>query len=283
MTMNDQDDFKIDFVGIGAPKCATTWIYECLKEHPKICMPRLKSTCFFDQSGFSQQRLDRALRRCQVAQKSGEFSPTYLYQERIVQQIKLYNPDIKLIVSLKDPTQRTYSHYLHRISLHSSKWSGFLSAVKQAPIFTEHSFYYKYLKNYFDNFPKEQILVLFTEDIKKDPHSLISRMYDFLEVDSSFVPKIINHKVSPTAFKTTYLGKFIHKALGQPLQISELGKLTKNIPFVRRFYLKLAEVYSSDKDKPIMSEEASDYLHSLFQEDITKLERLIDKDLSHWK
>ena len=46
--MNQKNrNFKVDFIGIGAPRCGTTWIAKCLSEHPQICLSSVKETDFF--------------------------------------------------------------------------------------------------------------------------------------------------------------------------------------------------------------------------------------------
>ena len=279
-----KDGFKIDFVGIGAAKCATTWIYECLKEHPEICMSRPKEANLFLKDYLNRGKTRESFAKCRTSQIKGEFSPAYLDQAKVVApRLRAHNPNIKLIVSLKNPIQRAYSHYLHYTSIRKNDFGSFSEAVKNSSQFTEPGFYYKHLNTYFNFFSREQILVLVLEDTSQGSLQFIQKIYKFLGVDSNFVPKSVSLKVSPTKFKMTFLGKLLHKCLGQPLKKSSWGRRVKNVSFIRRPYLKFAEFYSEDVLKPLMSPETKHYLKSIYRSDIENLEKLINRDLNSWK
>lgn len=280
----DKNNFKLDFIGIGAPKCATTWIYECLAEHPQICMSRPKEANLFSQGPIDRESLEKCFKHCQVNQIKGEFSPGYLIKDKIAQRMREHNPAIKLIVSLKNPIKRAHSHYLQGLSLQNKDWESFSDALQKEPEIINYSFYYKNLLKFLRLFPREQFLVLIVEDIKKDPTAFIRQIYSFLEVDSSFEPKKAKIKVSPTAFKLTKFGKLVHKLFGQPLGRFEIGRRIKRYPIVRKNYLKFAEFYALKKGKkPEMDKKIREKLYNIYQDDINNLERLIGRDLSHWK
>jgi len=182
----DKKDFKIDFIGIGAKKCATTWIYECLKEHPQICMSVPKETNYF---GFNYKKglkwYESCFQYCEIDQVKGEFSPAYIIDLESVERIKKHNPSAKLIVSLRNPIERMYSIYLHN---KDTGCCGFLSFSEFAKRSTgtnrsliEMSLYYKYLKEFYSNFDKENILILIYEDIKKDPVGFIKKFMSSLK------------------------------------------------------------------------------------------------------
>jgi len=283
----EKKEVKIDFVGIGAPKSATTWVYECTREHPQVRMA-LKDQG--ESSFFSTDDFEKRIQGYDLFQKKeckdklmGAFNVWYLHHPQVAARIREHNEDMKILAVLRDPVQRAYSEYLHYTSLQENKWDSFLEAVQKTDKFTEAGFYYKYLKRYYEVFPEENSLIILTQDIKEDSRQVIRKVYDFLEVDSNFEPPTLGQKVSPTKFKLTKLGKLIHKCIGQPLTKFKAGKRLKKSHPVRQLYFKFTRFYTQGSSKPPMSKAAESYLRELYKDDIEKLEELIGKDLSHWK
>ncbi|MFW6173882.1 MAG: sulfotransferase domain-containing protein, partial [Elusimicrobiota bacterium] len=107
---------KINFVCIGASKCATTWLYECLKKHPEIYIASPKDseeTAFFRADNFSKKINGYNLFFKEEHEKKlkGNFNVGYLQCEKVAERIASYNPEMKIIVSLRNPIERAYSHY----------------------------------------------------------------------------------------------------------------------------------------------------------------------------
>ena len=283
-----EKNFKVDFIGIGAPKSGTTWIYESLRKHSQICMSRPKGTHYFNRPDY-KQKADSYLscfRHCKSWQIKGEFTPTYFLEEKIWERIKEYNPEVKLIACLRNPIERAHSQYLHATSVGAKSWKSFEEAIRDSSgKLLVPGFYYKYLKKFFDNFPEENILILIYEDIKDEPVKFIQKIYEFLKVDSNFSPDV-SKRVSPAKFKLTKLGKVLHKNLGRPLGKTEWGRKIKSLPRVKKTFYKFTNFYISNinsPQKPSIKKETRDYLRKVYKEDIENLENLINRDLSFWK
>src|SRR3989339_1804269 len=105
---------KVDIIGIGVQKSATTWLYTCLSEHPEIRCSSKEEMNYFDDSlsyskGFEWYHAHFKF----GAWKTAEYSPTYFYDKNVPARIHTYNPDSKLILSLRNPIERAFSHYRH--------------------------------------------------------------------------------------------------------------------------------------------------------------------------
>ena len=105
----------INFLGIGAPKCATTWLAACLSDHPQIFMPAKKEVSFFCAKKkwtgdyFNYVELFKDAKSEQI---TGEYSVSYLGAGEITaSRIYEFNKNLKLIVVLRDPVRRSFSHY----------------------------------------------------------------------------------------------------------------------------------------------------------------------------
>jgi hypothetical protein len=189
---------KPDFIGPGAQKAATSWIHACLYEHPQIYMPGGKEIHFFSRhyaKGF--QWYENHFRRCRPDQLAGEFSPTYLYDPKTPQRLAEWNPEVKLIICLRNPVERTISAYRYAVKMGEiPPERDFAEVIRRKPAYLHHSRYKEQLDRYLQYFPREQLLILLYEDIAKDPYEFIQNIYRFLRIDWQFRPSLLDNKVN---------------------------------------------------------------------------------------
>ncbi len=188
----------IDFIGIGAQKSGTSWVYACLYEHPEICAP-VKEIHFFSRPRFEKGRgwYEHHFTQCAAGKKRGEFSTSYLYAKEAPERIHSFYPHAKLIAILRNPKERAYSQYRNAIKAGEIREKmSFEAYAKLEPSVYEQGLYAVQLDQYYELFSKEQLLVLIYEDSKKDPAAFIKKIYDFLGVDSSFVPSMLHSEVN---------------------------------------------------------------------------------------
>jgi len=296
-------NFQVDFIGIGAQKSGTTWIAQCLKEHPQICTPLKKELHFFDKPYNYRKGIDfyaSFFDHYSEGELKGEFSPGYLYYEHSAFRINEYFPNVKLIACLRNPIERAYSHYRSasgrgRMSVYKS----FEDAVQKNPILTDKSFYYLQLKRFYDLFPEENILVLIYDDLKKDPIKFMKTVYSFLDVDDNFIAPSAEKRIGATGKnkstgKIPFLDSALHRVwnkinLGNNFGLlynfvdktglRSIGKklLDMNTKIIEQ---KLGSVPTKIED---INEEVKDYLKKMYKEDIKQLEILIKKDLTKWQ
>ncbi len=189
---------KPHFIGIGAQKAGTSWLHACLYEHPDIYMPASKEIHFF--SKYSDRGIpwyEAHFRACRATQRAGEFSPTYMYYPEAAKRLYTYHPGLQLIVCLREPVARTISAYHYAIQTGALPPTMSLPEVlKQYPAYADHSRYAMQLKRYFQYFSRQQMLILFYEDIAASPHTLLDTVYTFLGVDRQFRPAMLGRKVN---------------------------------------------------------------------------------------
>src|SRR4051812_27017228 len=105
-----------DFIGIGALKAGTTYLDALLRTHPDICMPTvLKEVQFFTQHyergpDWYADQFD-----CGATAMRGEISPQYLVHPLAPERMAKVLPDARLVLSVREPIERTYSQYKHYI------------------------------------------------------------------------------------------------------------------------------------------------------------------------
>lgn len=206
---------KLDFIVLGAAKAGTTTLFELVKEHPQLSMPKEKEVPFFDEKKIYVKGLDWYLEtyfsKVPKDNKWGTVTPQYMLgkgnmnPEVIAGNIKKDLPNIKLVAIIRHPVERAYSHY-QMLTQRGHFTENFDKAVdnllknksvdnlRHKNIDDTNSFlfggeYGRILEYFYNEFPKKNILVLFTDDLKNNPEGTIQKFFNFIEVDDNFVPK----------------------------------------------------------------------------------------------
>ena len=301
-------DFQIDFIGIGAARCATTKVYRCLLEHPQICGPYIKELNFFvtsknpfpwvdkKYSNFLYQKginyYENYFPHCPSNSIKGEFSTFYLGDPGAAKLIKKHFPKVKIIVCLRDPIKRACSYYwFNREFVGTEKSKSFEEAIEKNPeIYIDWGMYYKQLKRYFNLFPKKNIGIFLLDDLKKNPVKFMQKVYQFLGADKNFVPPSIKKRENP-AKKTK--NKFTRFLLSD--SISSISKFLQkmHLYFIVEILRKLKvedliffinhKVNITNFTKPPIRKSTKMKLKRIFRKDIEQLEKLLNRDLGNWK
>ena len=189
---------KIDFIGIGAQKSGTSWAYACLYEHPEICAP-IKEIHFFSRPRYEKGRewYESHFKKCKSGIRVGEFSTSYLYSKDAPERIKKMYPNVKLIAILRNPVERAYSQYRNAIKAGDiTEKVSFETYCSNEESVKNQGLYSEQLLRYLEIFSREQICILIYEDIKKDPIAFMKCIYQFLEVDDTFVSSMVNSEIN---------------------------------------------------------------------------------------
>lgn len=173
---------KPNLLGIGAQKCASTWVYRVLEEHPDVCMSDPKELDFFSfHYHFGFRWYESHFTAVKPVRIAGEISPSYLCDAMAAERAFAYNPGFRVVVTLRDPVERMFSNHLHEIRLgHIGSGTTFEEGLENNPMYFEQSRYGHYLSSWFRVFPREQILVLFQEEVEKNPLQQAERLESFL-------------------------------------------------------------------------------------------------------
>ena len=262
---------KPDFIVIGVQRGGTTSLYNYLTEHPAIASASMKEVHFFDnnyQRGInwyqgqfptSMQKYYNTTLHKQFF-TTGEASPYYLFHPHTAKRAAEAVPQTKLIVLLRNPVERTYSHYYHEVELGHERLS-FMDALDQEEARTrdetekmqraEHYYSYNHqhytyvargkyaeqLENWFRYFPREQFLIIKSEDFYEKPHAIMQETFDFLGVPASM------HKKQPGDYKTYNNSKYGESKLSPEVR----KRLTDYFaPHNERLYALLGRDFSWD-------------------------------------
>jgi hypothetical protein len=203
----------------------------------------------------------------------GEASPQYLRCPTAAQRIHQCIPDVKLVASLRNPADRAFSGFLMRTRRGEAVKSLYEELTPEASHVKE-GFYYKRLKRYFDIFARPQIKIYIFEEFKKDPAKVIVDLFDFLGVDTTFVPDTSTRHNPAAIPKSRLLNRlFYDPTLIRTAKAILPEKVQMMVKQVRQQNLKPPPKFPPDLRLKLLDH---------YREDILKLEELLDRDLSIW-
>ncbi|WP_095588089.1 sulfotransferase domain-containing protein [Actibacterium ureilyticum] len=186
---------KPEVIGIGAQKCASSWIHAILGAHPDVGVSDPKEVDFFSYyfdrgykwyEGHFSAFADKAVRF--------ESSPSYFYDPRSPERAVAYHPGMKVLALLRNPVERAYSNHLHEVVKGHIPACPFEEGVQNNPTYLEQGRYGTHLSRWFDAFPRDQIKVMFAEDISNDPAAAAADVFRFIGVDSDFVSGVFSER-----------------------------------------------------------------------------------------
>lgn len=289
---------KLSFIGFGVNRCATTWIYRCLREHPQVCVSSPKETHFFSKNYHKGMGyLDSCFKSCSSKQIKGEYSPEYITHPSAPIRIRELLPDIKLIACLREPIERIKSSFKLDQRRGKLNHKTLEEKIEKNPgLYIEKGKYYTYLKKWFDLFPRKNILIVIYEDIEKDSIAFIQKIYNFLEVNDSFIPQKTIDKKAMQSARISVKSPTVNRFLFNTRRFFKKNEfLAKSIPFIKsmglnhlvKFMFQVnKQEHTNQRIKKYnieIDKKTKNHLQKIYQEEIIKLEKLINRDLSFWK
>jgi hypothetical protein len=296
---------KPNFLIVGAAKAGTTSLYEYLKQHPDICLPldpkRKEPTYFVDSytgvrdyndylSLFAHGRGSKAI---------GEASTAYLYSEESPGWIKSVLGDIKIIILLRNPAKRAFSLYTWMVREGWENAKTFEDALAQEPVrlkdpnFHEHclEFFPDYLyfgsglythqvARYFTTFGKERVRVYLFEEFVKNPVATCQDVFDFLDVDRTFVPRIEVYNEGRVPFSIGL--QFYMQSISMGQRAGYPVRLLLPKPYRGPVLGYVKWLNQRFGKKTTISPAAYQSLMARYLDDIRQLEQLLGRDLSIW-
>ena len=212
----------LDFLIIGAQKCATTTLFEHLKAHPDIAMPVEKEVPFFTGEDCSADAWETFSRQHFVGRDHrlwGKATPQYMCDPGAAARIHRLMPGTKLIAILRDPIERTWSHYQmgrRRATEHrdfDQAVGELLSPERltlgrtlpvprhqegfepESDFYVSWSEYGRVLSRYAGLFGEDQLLVLYTEQLEVDPEGTLDRILAFIGLEPGFRPSTLGQVI----------------------------------------------------------------------------------------
>lgn len=295
-----------DFLVIGAAKAGTVSLYHYLGQHPQIYMCPVNEPNFFALDGFDidshfrgpgdRETMERHCVRnlahyealfanAEPDQRLGESSPLYLYSAHAVERIHHYLPEVKLIALLRHPTERAHANYRHYRMAGIEPLSRFETALAAEaervaqgwgpwPFWAYQAVgdYAKQLRRYYALFEREQVLVCFHEELREDAVALLQKIYEFVGVDSTFVPDTsVRHNVGNRPRL-----RLLQRLMTQPNPLK--ATLKRVLPERARVALR-ETLRGLNEERLALDPDTRKQLNRAYRPGIEALERLTGKDL----
>jgi len=270
-----------NFLIIGAAKAGTTSLHHYLRQHPDVFLAPREPRYFAREGADADSPVVRTREAYEdlfdsvtTERAIGEASPQYLHHPSAPDEIAGDLPDVKLIVSLRNPADRAYSSYLGRLVAGGERRTPD-EALRPGSHDFDHSLYYAPLSRYFERFDRKRIKVILFDDLIRDARGMVRELFEFLEVDSS-VAVDVNAK---------------HGAAAAPRSIPANVAFWKAVEAIRTIVppsmrgtglAGRAHALLRRRPEPLQPPVRRRMVAS-FHDDIVRTEALIGRDLSRWK
>lgn len=275
----------VDAIGIGAQKCASSWVYSVAGSHPDISISAHKELDFFSYC------YDRGYRWYENHFVPGdndtvrfESSPSYFHDPRAPERARAYNPDLKIVLLLRDPVKRAFSNHLHEIIKGHIDTIEFEAGLKNNPAYLEQGLYATHFARWRRAFPEEQILILFAEEISADASTAARRLFDFLGVDDGFDSAILHERRNESDRPRLALLRSGLRAGGDWMRRQGLEHVLSKIkaaPPVSSI-LKANSVEMRTEIPPMRPDTAA-WLRRFFSDEMAELRDLLGRDILPWE
>src|SRR5207237_2762832 len=196
---------RVDFVIGGTQKSGTSALDSFLRQQPEICMPTTRKELHFFDREEENRDYKKYHRNFKPKKKQhrviGEASTIYMYWETAPYRIWKYNPKMKWVLALRNPVERAFSAWNMETKRGKEKLS-FGEAIEKEPercrealplqhrvySYIVRGFYAHQVRRLFNIFGRDNCLILLSEELRNEHQKTLRKIFEFLGVDSSFVP-----------------------------------------------------------------------------------------------
>jgi hypothetical protein len=311
---------KPNFFIVGAPKAGTTSLYHYLAQHPDIYMSPLKEPSYFSlelrPGNFetkARAEVERSIEevrryvygsmtekrsnglvcewedylhlfaRATNQRAIGEASVSYLWSKTAAEGISSRIPNAKIIMILRAPQERAFSHYQQKIT-DGSLTQSFRDYVKASLSvsgeyisvyrpFLEIGLYAEQVQRYLAHFPRERVGIWIYEETKARPREFMRELLEFLKVDSVFIPDMSKRYLEPQVPRFLTPNKLLRQA-----RLLQMSKRFVPAPIrsslSKTLYKPAGSMTMEAQDKALMRD--------FYRNDIHRLESILGRDLNIW-
>lgn len=288
-----------DFVGIGAMRSASSWLYRCLVAHPEVSAPARKELHFFSDSrayGKGIEHYAGAFGDCPLEGIAGEYTPMYMFVPETAARIRRWLPQVRIVACLRDPVERAFSQYKYSRKLQGrlSFYSTFEAAIDRDGEPVRRGLYAEQLERYYALFPPDNILILMYDDVVENPAATLRTLYEFVGVsDTSFIPPRTFERVNPSrgfdvvervplANRTLYSLRHRVSAGGalERLAVSSgAAALARRVIRANRSRVAPRTAGAPAQPEPVLQPATAERLYAMYREDGARLRRLLGRDI----
>ncbi len=284
------------FYIVGAAKCGTTSLWAHLRKHPQVFLPKMKEPHFFsdslvpvpskDADLHCPGELDRYLSLYTGSEKFravGDASASYLWDESAARNIHKARPDARVIIMLRDPVDRAFSHYLMYRYLGLEKrpplqalqgdYNGEDKNWWTSRVYVELGLYCAQVKRYLNTFGSDQVAVFLFDDLKRKPEELFSKIARHIGVDPELLDKSEVSRPENSYKRARF--PLLHQMAKSSLSRELRHKILPQSVSTWLAYNNL--LYNTDK--PEQDKESKRFLQTFYAPEMNELEELLGRKL----
>ena len=200
---------RVDFIIAGVQKAGTTALFDYLLDDPNLSLSQVKEVHFFDDETVDWHDPDYGPYHRQFDWTrpglKGEATPIYIYWPESLERIAHYNPAARVIIMLRDPVERAWSHWrmetARGVETHPFSWcirQGRTRLMTATPwghhrefSYVERGFYGEQVERLLGLFDRDQVLFLTAEALRADPNLALGEVARFLGTP---IPPPVTHR-----------------------------------------------------------------------------------------
>ncbi len=290
---------KINAVIIGAGRSGTTTLYQYFEKHRDVCFSDIKEVHYFSVDELferGENYYHSFWKHCKNEDVMIAADTYLLIDKKAPKRIAEYNPDMKIIIILRNPVERAWSSFQYALNNgYISNNKLFIQSIQEEEFHIGHSDitvqnnlcnlwqskYFEHISYWSEFFSRENILILKTSDLKNNTKVLLNQLSTFLNIEDFNIEdtEIIANKSAEV--KSKVLQQFLLNR-NNSLRVA-LRKILPNKIKQRILHSKLPEKLSSVNRKetsyPPISEEDKKYLNELLKKDTERLEKVFGINL----
>lgn len=285
---------RVNFFCVGAQKAGTSTLHDIIKQHPDVSLPKRKETHFFrddDKYDKGQNFFFKLFEQKPWVKVYGEIDPEYLYFENCAQRIKETFQNVKIIIILRNPVERAYSHYLMTKSRGLEELSFDEAIYAERNRLNSHfdhinysyisrGMYMKQIERFELIFGPENVTVFFFDDLIADAKTVVTKFVEFAGLEPYAFDYAVKSNVASEA-KNEKIRDFVYK----PNKLKKLiGKLIPSKQLKNDIMTTIVSKNKKEaKKSPLSLELKKEMYNRFFESEIEDLEAKLDINLEHWK
>jgi hypothetical protein len=267
-----------NFAYIGTSKAGSTWLFNALAGHPEVYLASDKGLYYFDQH-FDEGPtwyVDH-FRAAGDRPAVGEISHSYLSSPAAPARIATFNPDMRLLVCLREPVDRAFSDYLDLVK--NGMFDGpFRAALEKFPRLVDRGRYATHLQRYLDLFPRAQLHVSLFDDLRTDPQAYADDVFAFLGIRRLELPPADLKSRMPAGTPRIGSVAAAAKSLSNVAKRTGLRRLRSR---VKRSVLVRQALYRPYKDdRPTIDPVLAAELRHGFTDEVLRLDPMLGRPVS---
>lgn len=271
-----------DSLVIGPQKAGTTWIHCYLQSRGDVCLPEgVKETMFFDRYyGKGKAWYADHFQPQAAMQRTIEVAPTYFHHEEAPKRIHEMLGLIPLVCTLRDPSKRSFSLYLHMRRYGMTSCTDFREAASKHPEIIGTSLYATHLKRWIGAFGREKLLILLQEDLAEQQQDYTRMLCDHLNLPFEQPGVLLQERINAATLPPSPLLAKFGQGVADRLRSAGLYPI---INWAKQMGLKSLFFGTSGRAMPALSADERRWAVAQFQNEIDELEVILQRDLSRWR